>query len=509
MTSMNASNRTVVASVAIWLCLNSLAHASDVERALLLVKERVQALGGEDRVEPDLLEIKFRDGLRIRLRDGIPTDLAGHGLHTPFAEHLLNVVLAGAEWMRSHDISEDALERLQAEGRPQGSVQPDLNLYLRVRLPAGLDANAVAAEFQMLPEVEAVYRVPRPARAPAAPNYYNTTNVTNGHYQGYQDAAPAGIGSRSVGGLAGARGTGVTICDVEYSFNSSHVKLSAAISVGPAGVDPFNDQNHGTAVLGAYGSAAGPDGTTGIAYAAQMRFAPAQTSAGFNLGAAVTTCAANILAGDVIVIQDQLNGPNGSAFVPSEWYKPSYDAIKVVAVSRVVVEPAANGSQNLDAPIYSMGNGGHHPFLLANDSGAIMVGAGKSPAYGAEARSALQFTNYGARVDLQGWGDGVVTTGLGDLYAADGVNQLYTYSFNGTSSASAIVAGAVASLQGRSKQMRGMPLTPGEVKLTLRTYGTAQTGVNKNIGPLPDLNRAFSIFPKEPLPAPTNLRMLQ
>ena len=153
--------------------------------------------------------------------------------------------------------------------------------------------------------------------------------------------------------------------------------------------------------------------------------------------------------GDVIVIEQQISGPNNGAYVPAEWYKPTFDAIKIAAVTRVVVEAAGNGSQNLDSPIYSMDNGGHFPFRAAapyklhNDSGAILVGAGRSPIWGVQARSAEYASNYGFRVDLQGWGDSVVTTGYGNLYNSDGPNWFYAFDFSDTSSATAIVAGAV------------------------------------------------------------------
>ena len=69
------------------------------------------------------------------------------------------------------------------------------------------------------------------------------------------------------------------------------------------------------------------------------------------------------------------------------------------------------------------------------DSGAIIVGAGH-----AETRERLSFSSYGQRVDLQGWGHRVTTTGYGGLFDPSDIRQRYTSSFNGTSSASPIVA---------------------------------------------------------------------
>ena len=72
------------------------------------------------------------------------------------------------------------------------------------------------------------------------------------------------------------------------------------------------------------------------------------------------------------------------------------------------------------------------------DSGAVMVGAGTPTG-----RIAEWFTNYGSRVDLEGWGSSVTTTGYGDLWNT-GPDSTYTAGFNGTSSATPIVTGSVA-----------------------------------------------------------------
>ena len=142
------------------------------------------------------------------------------------------------------------------------------------------------------------------------------------------------------------------------------------------------------------------------------------------------------------------------------------------------------------------GNGGHYPFLAANDSGAILVGAGRSPNFGSNARSAHNFTNYGITVDLQGWGDSIVTTGYGTLFPGGANpdnaerNRFYALNFGGTSGASPIVAGAVAIAQSTHKRVNGDFMSPSEVKDLLIATGTPQTGA-KEIGPLPDLRGAI------------------
>ena len=100
------------------------------------------------------------------------------------------------------------------------------------------------------------------------------------------------------------------------------------------------------------------------------------------------------------------------------------------------------------------------------DSGAIIVGAG-APGTAFNARSKLDFSSYGSRVDLQGWGSGVVTTGYGDRFSdpdpAD-VTRDYTNRFGGTSGASSMVAGAAINLQGVAKELFGTPLLPFQLR---------------------------------------------
>ena len=75
-------------------------------------------------------------------------------------------------------------------------------------------------------------------------------------------------------------------------------------------------------------------------------------------------------------------------------------------------------------------------------------------------------------------------------------NVWYTLRFSGTSSASPIVTGAVACLQGRAKAKNGTPLTPAKVRDILMATGTPQqTGpgvpLTQHIGPLPNLPEAM------------------
>jgi hypothetical protein len=149
----------------------------------------------------------------------------------------------------------------------------------------------------------------------------------------------------------------------------------------------------------------------------------------------------------------------------------------------VVVEAAGNGQMNLDAARY---NG---RFVSPIDSGAILVGAG-----GAGDQIPACFTNFGSRLDTQGWGAGVATTGYGVLRANGGDPlQWYTTGFSGTSSASPIVTGAVGLVQSIRRQMGLAPLSSNGMRSLLKTTGTPQAGGGAmQIGTQPNLRAALA-----------------
>src|SRR5262249_21855801 len=146
---------------------------------------------------------------------------------------------------------------------------------------------------------------------------------------------------------------------------------------------------------------------------------------------AIDRAAQRLRPGDVLLIELQGAGPEHK-WIPVEYWRDVYDAIRV-ATDRgvIVVEAAGNGNADLDARVY---RGAFDP--AARDSGAIVVGAGGPPRAGFVDRARLDFSNYGKRVNVQGWGRKVATLDYGDLQrCGDGVDRHYTGEFSGTSSA--------------------------------------------------------------------------
>ncbi|MFD3701559.1 S8 family serine peptidase [Nocardia sp. NPDC058658] len=352
-----------------------------------------------------------------------------------------------------------------------------------------------AAEPPLAPLAENIVA----ARAPAVTPDFRAR-------QAYLDAAPHGIDAVWAHGQPGGLGTGVRVIDIEGAWQFTHEDLrqnQGGIIGGTASAD-LGWRNHGTAVAGEISGDLNAVGVTGIAPEAHIR---AISIFGIGSAAAIRSAADALNPGDIVLIElhrpgprfDYQGTPDQRGYIAVEWWPDDFAAIRY-AVSRgiIVVEAAGNGAENLDDAVYDTRPGDfpttwRNPFR-ANDSGAIVVGAGAPPPglHGRDhgpARSRLDFSNHGARLDAQGWGREVTTTGYGDLQGGPDEDLWYTDEFSGTSSASPIVVGAIAAYQGIRGSARA---TPDQVRSLLRATGSPQTAaagrpVTQRIGNLPDL----------------------
>ena len=374
--------------------------------------------------------------------------------------------------------------------------------WRRIEIPAAHAAAFVAA-LDHDPSVEEAFvapevTLPQPVALPqpAALGDGDSCPVTTPsfeHYQEYVGPAPAGIDAPAAW-RRGVRGQGVWFADVEGGWNASHEDLPGDRMTHVAG-QPINDptwRQHGTAVLGEVVGKDNGKGVVGLAPDVERVFT---SSIGrIAVPDAIDAAAERLRPGDVLLIELQMTGPRGH-FIPVELSDDIFDAIQA-ATRRgvVVVEAAGNGGEDLDRSVYR-----GKLSRKGRDSGAIIVGAGGPPRDGFVDRARLDFSNYGSRVDVQGWGRKVATLDYGDLQRCDSADDRryadrhYTGEFSGTSSASPIVAGAAVLLESWSKQQRGKPLAPEVVRDLLRRTGTPQAAAGQqNIGPRPDLARALA-----------------
>lgn len=467
---------------------------------------------------PELVVVARRDaGLRVRATGLAAAPTADI---TPVEQILKE---AGARMLPLFGITEERLLAVASAPAPRTGVDvPDMSVYYRVDAPEER-LNDLAATLASQDAIEAAYVKPPawPAVAPAAelnamvPSAaappLSTPDFTA--HQGYLDSAPGGIDARFAWTQQGGEGAGVEIIDIEGAWRFTHEDLRQNHGgvIGGTQTTDLGWRNHGTAVVGEFGSDSNAFGTTGICSLANVR---AISHFGITSSAAIVQAATAIGPGDIILIELHRSGPLASGidqdgYIAIEWWPDDFDAI-LFATGRgvIVVEAAGNGAEDLDDPAYETPDPNfpatwQNPFNRANrDSGAVVVGAGAPPpgthgtAVWGPDRSRLDFSNFGSMVDAQGWGREVTTTGYGDLQGGVNEDEWYTDTFSGTSSASPIVVGALGCLQGIADANGWPRLTPPSARQILRSTGSPQQDApgrpaTQRIGNRPDLRTAI------------------
>ena len=384
------------------------------------------------------------------------------------------------------------LAELDAKARARtGEGIPDMAAWHQLTLPADTDADAAIADLLASGLVADAYVAPDAAPPPQQTS--PTPDFTA--MQGYLRPAPEGIDADFSLADPRTRGTGVTIADLEYYWTASHEDLQLdpiATDLGKTTYVQYPNfaDEHGTAVFGEMVASDNGFGVTGGVPDATMRgISPQRNNNGrlqYSVSGALTYVAQFLKPGDVVLVEQQTVGPaGGTAYVPVEWNQANFDAIKTLSnLGVVVMETGGNGGQDLDGA-NMLGRFDR----AVRDSGAIIGGAGSSTN-----RSALSFSSHGNRVDLQGWGQNITTTGSGgNLFggtAADMLNRRYTRSFSGTSGAGPIVVNAIVAVQSYLKATGQAPYTSAQLRELLRRTGTPQTGT-RLVGPLPNLEAAL------------------
>ncbi|MEX2209005.1 MAG: S8 family serine peptidase [Myxococcota bacterium] len=457
------------------------------------------ALPARAQVGAERVVVKLRDGSDATLERG--ELIARRSDLAPLFRALAERGVGRGRFSRTFSRSPETLraERSRAERR-SGRRLADLALYFTIEVPAGTDPASLAAALRRLSIVESAAPWPKPAPPPVDidPPTPDFTAL-----QTYTAAAPAGIRSAGFASVSGADGAGTRYVDIEFWWQLGHEDLelpaSALIPIGTP-FNPFMDYgSHGSAVLGILSARANGYGTTGLVPAAEVFAAPAYTvELGWDVGLAIEQALVTLDPsgpGDLILIEQQayICGYDGSGGTqlgagPIEGtpgFEAWRDAIEVaVALGVTVVEAAGNGSLDLDSPSCE----GIFDRALNGDSGAIFVAAGA-----ASTHAPLAYSNHGSRIDVQGIAEGVATLGGGALFGGSDVLQRYQSDFGGSSSAAAMVAGLVLSLQGMRIAQGLAPLEPLELRALLVETGTPQAPDPRQIGPLPDLAAAYAV----------------
>jgi hypothetical protein len=428
--------------------------------------------------------------------------------------------------------TEERLQVASAEAAGESMEEgPHLDLYYRVSAPEER-LDELAERLAALPMFDGAYVKPAPQPASevlealeqelvpqnlnemTASDMVEPATIDLTSRQRYLGPAPEGIDAFYAWTYRGGRGRNVRVIDCEGAWRFTHEDLrqNQGGVIGQQ-TSSLGWRNHGTAVVGVIGGDQNTIGITGIAPNAYVRGSSIFDGGG--VPGALRAAADRLRPGDIILIEVQY-GHWTKGYTAVEWWPDDFAAIRY-AVNRgiIVVEAAGNGNNNLDDSTYNTPGTGfpsswRNPFHPANpSSGAVMVGAGNPPSgihgrtqhprYGEVYydRARCFFSNYGSRLDCQGWGWEVTATGYGDLQGG-AEDVWYTDQFSGTSSASPTVVGALASVQGILKASRRVPLSPVRARDLLRRSGSPQTDApgrprTQRIGNRPNLRQLIPL----------------
>ncbi|HDR8176980.1 TPA: S8 family serine peptidase [Bacillus cereus] len=369
-----------------------------------------------------------------------------------------------------------------------------LNYYI-VENQGDIDVQALLVKFEKSSLIETAYlqeeETPPQDRLPnLSVNPYDEPRLTR---QGYLEPAPLGINAPYAWSINGGDGKGTTFVDMEYGWLLSHEDLVNQKIELMSGQNKSEHHDHGTSVLGIVSAEDNNIGGIGIAPKAKVKVvSQIRDNGNYNTADAILSAVNNMQAGDILLLEAQAtyDGYGDKNYFPVEVKPDIFDAIRMgTNKGIIIIEAGANGGNDLDQ--FRDRNG--KQVLNRNspdfkDSGAIMVGAASARV----PHKRSYFSNYGSRVDVYGWGNAVDTT---DAKPSEFITNLYTSSFAGTSSASPIIAGAAASIQGIAKNNKGKVYTPSQLRNILSDPSTGTKSndpISDKIGVLPDLKAILS-----------------
>lgn len=315
--------------------------------------------------------------------------------------------------------------------------------------------------------------------------------------QGYLNVAPEGINACYAWNFKGGDGTGrVNFIDIEQGWILNHEDV-VVNTLPDTGINKYTFQDHGIAVLGIVMMQDNQIGGIGITPNVKGHvISQWRTDGLFNSADAIMTAINHLGFGDILLLESQVfDSPESYNFWPIEIQQATFEVIRLATASGIIViEPAGNGNLN-----FRTGNDldrfavkGKQILNPASsdfrDSSAIMVAA----ASGTVPHTRINYSNYGNRINCYAWGEGVLTAGCFPKSSGKEINT-YTDKFGGTSSASAIIAGAAIAVQSITEANYNFRLTPKQMRniLSNEVYSTPSENGRSidKIGAMPDLRK--------------------
>ena len=342
-----------------------------------------------------------------------------------------------------------------------------------LRVPSGEYAAFVAEALQGLDHIFArvQVQVPLPVQPACAQPYLGGVDPI---------LDTAGINVRDAWTEAGGNGENTVIGVIEQCWALTHRDLAASIAPRRyPQVQPANNSKiqravvHAMADVGILAAAHNAIDCDGVVAGTDIQLISSlRTKNGaslYDVADAITVITQQLPSGAVLLVEEQAETLwQGSVrLAPVEQVAAVETAIRAaVNIGIAVIEPAGNGGSDISA------------MLTAGDSGAIVVGACADDGQHPSRLAGVLPSNFGGRVDCYALGEFVETLDINNGTRSD---------YGGTSSASAIIAGAAAVVLSIAAA-RGRAVTPPELRDWFRQPGTESSNpIADLIGVMPDV----------------------
>lgn len=375
--------------------------------------------------------------------------------------------------------------------RLMGNEPPDPFVWYTM-LCDDTEAEAMVSALLALPMV--VWAGKRPRVILAGFVSYGTNPQTAFEQTPQTLLSPFGVDAEFAWRIPGGTGAGVRVCDIEEDWLLTHEELITADITKRSvfGTGTREELNHGTAVVSVIVAADNGLGFVGIAPEASIDLVTNRRAGNdSDPPNAIKVAASKLQPGDVLLLEGALNfykrpplpppsnEPDERADILIEFHPPTQVQIGLaVARGIVVIVPAGNGGVNLD----------QFPFLAhtwpesPTFTGSIVVGGAHD--HWQPRGEWTRMSSYGRRVDC--------FAAAAFVDSAWGTGPSTYFDFSGTSSASAIIAGAAASLQGMMKAAGRGVLAPADIRRLFKSATLGTLSLNApfdKIGSMPDLRR--------------------
>ena len=375
-----------------------------------------------------------------------------------------------------------------------GYQTPDFLSYFTINCPHDIYSDEILKILNGHTEVELAYMESEPSIPPSSTEVLSQSLV----HQGYLKSAPEGIDAAFAWEEKGGDGRGrLKFIDIEQGWNPQceNIRVGTFPSTG-LNYTVFKD--HGEAVLNIILKQHDTAGGIGIAPKANGYVVSQwRPNGNFNTADAILAAISELDFGDIILLEAQVfEYPDMQSLWPVEIQPAIFESIRLAtSLGITVIEAGGNGrnsfgeGNDLDHFIDDEGRKTLDPNGPGfRDSGAILVAAGSD----CIPHKRIRHSNFGSRMDCYAWGERV-STGGSHLGPSDIALDSYRKKISGTSSASAIIAGASILVQSILESNYDFRLSPKQMRQILSDdlLGTPSGNGRSvdRIGSMPDLKK--------------------